>query len=107
MRWRLSWSFWVFSVAGCAIFLLPKAPFYQTWMPYGYELGGLALVMLYLSLGFWSLGFYGVLMGGLGWKSVPPKCRGALKMGIASLGIAVGLGWCYVKVMTLMVNLWR
>jgi len=65
MGWLKSWSCWALIVAGCAIFLLPKIPFYQDWMPYGYDLGGLALVVLYLSLGFWTLGLYGLVTGGM------------------------------------------
>ena len=69
MRWLRSWIFWVLIIVGCATFLLPKIPYYQDWMPYGYDLGGMALVVLYLSFGFLSLGLYGLVMGGLSWRS--------------------------------------
>jgi hypothetical protein len=69
MRWLGSWIFWVFIIVGCATFLLPKIPYYQDWMPYRYDLGGMALVVLYLSFGFLNLGLYGLVMGGLSWRS--------------------------------------
>ena len=105
MGWLKSWSCWVLLVSGCAIFLLPKFPFYQDWMPYGYDLGGLALVVLYLSLGFWSFGLYSLVTGGMSWKSVSQKRRYAFKMGMAALGFASGLVWLYLKLMNLTLNL--
>jgi hypothetical protein len=105
MRWLRPWIVWVLIVVGCATFLLPKIPFYQVWMPYGYDLGGLALVVLYLSFGFLSLGLYGLVMGGLSWSSDSLRSRRAFKIGLASLGLVTGLVWCYLKLMNLMLSL--
>ena len=105
MRWLRSWIFWVLIIVGCAAFLLPKIPFYQDWMPYGYDLGGMALVVLYLSFGFLSLGLYGLVMGGLSWRSDPLKSRRAFNIGLASLGLVTGLVWCYLKLMNLTLSL--
>jgi len=89
----------------CATFLVPKIPFYQDWMSYGYDLGGLALIVLYLSFGFLSLGLYGLVMGGLSWRSDSSKRRRAFKVGLASLGLVTGLVWCYLKLMNLTLSL--
>ncbi len=97
MKWLGSWIFWVIFAAGCAVFFLPKFPYYQVWMPYGYDLGGIALVILYLSIGFGSLGFYGLM----GWLTSTPTNHFSLKVGTAGLGLAVGLICCYLKLMDL------
>ena len=105
MRWLRSWIVWVLIILSCATFLPPKIPFYQDWMPYGYELGGMALVVLYLSFGFLSLGLYGLVMGGLSWRSDSSKSRRAFNIGLASLGLVTGLVWCYLKLMNLTLSL--
>jgi hypothetical protein len=105
VRWLRSWIFWVIIIVSCATFLLPKIPYYQDWMPYGYDLGGMALVVLYLSFGFFSLGLYGLVMGGLSWRSDSLKSRRAFNIGLASLGLATGLVWSYLKLMNLMLSL--
>ena len=104
-RWLRSWVFWVLLMVGCAAFLFPKIPFYQDWMPYGYDLGGTALVVLYLSFGFFSLGMYGLVMGGLSLRSAPLKSRRAFNLGLASLVLVTGLVWCYLKLMNLSLSL--
>ena len=76
-------------------------------MPYGYELGGMALVMLYLSLGFGSLGLYGLVSGWLSGMAVSQKSRGALKIGMIALGVTAGLVWCYLTLMDLTLDLKR
>ena len=76
-------------------------PHYQDWIPYGYELGGIALVSLYLSFGFGSLGLYGLTMGGLNRRSEPLKARRATKIGLVALSLAIGTVWCYLKFMDL------
>lgn len=101
MRWLKSWPCWVLLVGGCAIFLLPEIPFYQDWMPYGYELGGVSLVMLYLSCGFGSLGLYGLVS----WMTASQKKPFILKMGMASFGLTAALMWCYGKLMNLTLSL--
>jgi len=105
MWWLTSWPCWVLITVGCAALLLPEAPFYQDWMPYGYDLGGMALVLMYLSFGFGSLGLYGLVVGGLGWRSDSLKSCRAFKIGLVALGLATGLVWCYVKLMNLTLTL--
>ena len=105
MRWLGSWIFWVFIIVGCATFLLPKIPYYQDWVPYRYDLGGIALVVLYLSFGFLNLGLYGLVMGGLSWRSDSLKSRRAFKIGLACVGGVIGLVWCYLKWMNLTLSL--
>jgi hypothetical protein len=102
MCWLKSWNFWVLITVGCVTFLLPKIPFYQDWMPYGYDFGGMALVVLYLSFGFLSLGLYGIVMGGLGWKWDSFKSRRAFNLGLTSLGLVMGLVWCYLQLINIM-----
>ena len=105
MRWLRSWIFWVLIIVSCATFLLPKIPYYQDWMPYGYDLGGMALVVLYFSFGFLSLGLYGLVMGGLSWKENSLRSCRAFKIGLASVGFVIGLAWCYLKLMNLTLSL--
>ena len=105
MRWLRSWIFWVLIIVGCATFLLPKIPFYHDWRFYGYDLFGMALVVLYLSFGFLSLGLYGLVMGGLSWRSDSLKRLWAFKIGLVSLGLVTGLVWCYLKLMNLTLSL--
>lgn len=102
--WK-SWVCWVSMVATGVVWGLPGMPYYQDWMPYGYELGGMALVVLYLSFGFLSLGLYGLVMGGLSWRSDSSKSRRAFNIGLASLGLVTGLVWCYLKLMNLTLSL--
>jgi len=74
-------------------------------MPYGYDLGGMALVVLYLSFGFLSLGLYGLVMGALSRRSDSLKSRRAFNIGLASVGLVIGLAWCYLKLMNLTLSL--
>ena len=74
-------------------------------MPYGYDLGGMALVVLYLSFGFLGLGLYGLGMGGLNWGSDSFKSRRAFNMGLSSLGLVMGLVWCYLQLINIMRSL--
>ena len=82
----------------CATMLLPNVPYYQTWMAYGYELGGIALVVLYLSFGFFSLAVYGLIVGVPVLSREERKFR-VLRIGITALGCALGLFWGYMKLM--------
>ena len=101
MRWFKSWPFLILFVAGYAIFLLPEIPYYQNWMPYGYELGGVSLVMIYLSCGFGSLGLYGLVS----WMTASQKKPFILKVGMVSFGLTAALMWCYGKLMNLTLSL--
>lgn len=81
--------------------ILPNIPFYQAGMSFRYELGGMALVVIYLSFGFGSLGLYGLVMAGLGWKLPSPRTSKTLKIGLAAISFAVALVWCYLTFMDL------
>lgn len=101
MWWFKSWVSWVGIVVACAIWILPQVPFYHQWMPYRYELGGMALVLMYMSFGLVSLGLYGLVLGGLSWRSNSEAGRRALKFGMAGISLAMGLIWCYLVLMSL------
>ncbi len=100
-----SWICWVGLVVIGVVWGLPRIPHYQVWMPYGYELGGLALVLLYLSLGMWSLGIYGVAAGVMRWGVSLSHNRKAFKIGFTSLLLASGVTWCYMKLMAFTLKL--
>ncbi len=91
----------MFVVVACATWVLPQVPFYKNWMPYGYDLGGIALVMMYISFGFVSLGLYGLFLGGLSWRSDSVQSWQALKIGSAAISLGLGLIWCYLALMEL------
>jgi hypothetical protein len=80
---------------------LPRMPHYQDWMPYGYELGGMALVLLYLFFGFGSLGLYSLIIGGLRWMTAPQKSAFLFKVGIGTLALTLGCVWGYLQLMDL------
>ncbi len=94
-----SWVGPVFFVVSAAIWGIPRAPHYQEWMPYGYDLGGIALVLLYWSVGFISLGIQGLVISGMYWKSDSLQSRHVISMGAIPLGVGMGLIWCYKKLM--------
>ncbi len=96
-----SWVCWVYLVVSGVVWGLPRIPHYQNWMPYGYELGGMALVMMYLSFGLGSLGLYSFMLGGFSLRSESLKSRRAFKIGLAALVLSTGLLWCYLKLMDL------
>lgn len=102
MRFILrSWVCWVCMVVIAAVWGIPRLPHYQDWMPYGYELGGLALVVSYLAIGFGSLCLYGLAMGILNGRSHSLKAYRGVKIGVVALSMAIGLLWCYMKLMDL------
>lgn len=107
MRYILSsWVCWVCLVACGVVWGLPRMPHYQDWMPYGYKLGGMALVMMYLSLGLGSLGIYSLVAGGMGWGATVVQNRKAFRVGFTALVLASGLVWGYMKLMALTLKLW-
>lgn len=106
MRYILkSWVCWVCLVAIGVVWGLPRIPHYQDWMPYGYELGGMALVAMYLSFGLGSLGIYGLVAGGMRWGATVSQNRKAFRVGLTALVLAAGLVWCYTKLMVLTLKL--
>jgi hypothetical protein len=74
-------------------------------MPYGYELGGMALVMIYLSFGLGSFGIYGLVAGGMRWGATLSQSRKAFRVGVTALVLASGLVWGYMKLMDLTLQL--
>ena len=106
MRYILrSWVCWVCLVTLGVGWGLPRMPHYQDWMPYGYELGGIALVVMYLSFGLASLGIYGLVAGGMHWGTTVSQNRSAFRMGLIALVLASGFVWGYMKLMALTLKL--
>ncbi len=102
----MSWGSWVGLVASGVVWGLPRMPHYQDWMPYGYKLGGIALVVMYLSFGLGSLGVYSLVAGGMGWGTTVTQNRKIFRLGFTALVLALGLGWSYMKLMSLTLQLW-
>ncbi len=102
MRFILrSWACWTCLVVIGVVWGLPRLPHYQAWMSYGHELGGLALVVIYLAIGFSSLGLYGLAMGTMNGRSNSLQTYRGIKIGSVALSMAIGLVWCYLKLMDL------
>ncbi len=100
-----SWVGWVCLVVIVVVWGLPRLPHYQAWMPYGYTLGGLALVAVYLAIGFGSLGLYGLALGILNGKCHSFQTSRKIKVGFIALSLAIGLLWYYMKLMDLTLTL--
>ncbi len=100
-----SWVGPVLFVISVSVWGIPWMPHYQTWMPYGYDLGGIALVVLYCSVGFVSLGLHGLVMSVVYRKPASLQRGQVLSISVVTLGIGMGLVWFYNKLMafTLMV----
>ncbi len=85
--------------------VLPQVPYYQDWMPYGYDLGGTALVVLYLAFGFFSLGAYGLSIGGRRFEMPLGKNPRPIRIGLVATAVGLGLLWSYGKLMDLNMSL--
>ncbi len=100
-----SWVCWVGLVAIGVVWGLPRLPYYQSWMPYGYELGGVALVLLYLSVGMGSLGVYGLLAGLNRWGATISQNWKIIRIGFTSIVLASGFIWSYMQLMSMNLKL--
>lgn len=58
MNGTKGWPVWIFGVSIFALWGIPHVPFFHVDLPYIFELGGSALVVLYFGVGFLSLGLY-------------------------------------------------
>ena len=85
---------------------IPRMPHYQDWIPYGFTLGGIALVVLYLSFGLGSLGIFGLVSGGMGWGTTDVHNQKTFRVGLTTFFLAIGLVWGYMKLMELTWRLW-
>lgn len=101
----MSWVCWVGLVATGVVWGLPRLPYYQGWMPYGYELGGMALVLLYLFFGLGSLGIYGCIAGVMRWGGTVSQNRKVFRIGFTSIILASSFVWSYMKLMAMTLNL--
>ncbi len=100
-----SWVCWVGLVAMGVVWVLPRLPHYQDWMPYGYELGGVALVLLYLSFGMGSLGMYGLIAGCNRWGATVDQNWKIVQIGFIAIVLASGFMWSYLKLMSMTLKL--
>lgn len=100
-----SWVCWISLVAIGVVWGLPRLPYYQDWMPYGYELGGIAFVLLYLSFGMVSLGMYGIIAGLNRWGATVSQNWKIIRIGFTSIVLALGFIWSYMKLMSMTLKL--
>ena len=96
-----SWVGPLLFIVSAAVLVIPWMPHYQDWMPYGYDLGGIALVVSYCGLGSLSLGMTGLILGSIYWKLDLLQSRRVFTVGVVALGIGIGLMWCYNILMDL------
>lgn len=100
-----SWVCWISLVAVGVVWGIPRLPYYQGWMPYGYELGGIALVLLYLSVGMGSLGVYGIIAGLNRWGATVSQNWKIIRIGFTSIVLASCFIWSYMKLMSVTLKL--
>jgi hypothetical protein len=104
MKWITSWPFWMSLVSVGVTVGLPRVPYYQEGLPYVYDLGGMALVIWYMGLGFLILGLYIIVRGCLSAKVFLRRRFHALLYGGAALIIAGGCQWLYLILLEMSVN---
>jgi len=95
---------WVCLVAVGVVWGLPRMPHYHEDLPHIYALGGPALVVWYIGLGFLSIGLYGLLAGLLNWEFTRVQRVRAFYYGVGCVVFAGACGVLYVVMMDLSVN---
>ena len=100
-----SWFPWVTFVVVGVVWGLPGVPYYQDWLPYGYDLGGPALVALYMALGFLSLGMFGMVTGLMGLEKSREQRHRALLLGGGGVVLAWAFGGLYMILMDISLSL--
>ena len=100
-----SWLPWVSLVMVSVLWGLPRIPHYQDWLPYGYDLGGPALVALYMALGFGSLGMFGLVTGFIRLEYSPERRHRALLLGGGGFVLAGSFVGLYMFLMNVSLSL--
>jgi hypothetical protein len=94
-----SWPGWIFVVSAGALWGLPRAPHFHVDLPYIHHLGGVALVVWYFGLGFFSLGLYIIMMECLHVGAFRIRGLYAYLIGGGALILAGGCGWLYLMLL--------
>lgn len=102
MNGMKGWSVWIFCVSALALWGIPHVPYFHVDLPYIFELGGSALVVLYLGAGFLSLGLYLTIIESLNApvRQVKPY---AVFIGGGALMLAGGCFWLYLTLLRMSV----
>ena len=100
-----SWLPWVSVVMVGVVWGLPRIPYYQDWLPYGYDLGGPALVALYMALGFGSLGMFGLVIGFMRLEQNSKQRHRALLLGGGGFVLAWTFAGLYMFLMEVSLSL--
>jgi hypothetical protein len=98
------WPVWIFCVSALALWGIPHVPYFHVDLPYIFELGGSALVVLYLGVGFFSLGLYLTIIERLKTpvRTVTPH---AVLIGGGAFMLAGGCFWLYLTLLRMSVAL--
>ena len=83
---------------------LPRLPYYQEGLPYIYDLGGMALVVWYIGLGFLILGVYFIVMGGVSAGWFLSRRLHAVFFGGVALILGGGCHWLYLMLLEMSVR---
>ncbi|MDR4482825.1 MAG: hypothetical protein R3B95_06230 [Nitrospirales bacterium] len=102
--WITSWPAWMFLIAVGATVGLPRVPYYQEGLPYLYELGGMALVVWFIGLGFLILGLYFIVIGCVSAGWLLSRRLHALLFGGVALMLAGGCQWFYLMLLEMSVR---
>lgn len=102
--WITSWPAWMALISVGVTLGLPRVPYYQEGLPYIYALGGMALVVWFIGLGFLMLGLYSLVMGcvGVGWFL--SKRLQAVLLGGVALILAGGCHWFYLLLLEMSIR---
>jgi hypothetical protein len=99
-----SWPTWMVLLAASVTVGLPRVPYYQQGLPYIYDLGGMALVIWFIGLGFLILGLYFVVMGCVSAGWFLSRRLSAVLFGGMSLILAGGCHWFYLLLLEMSVR---
>lgn len=100
-----SWPGWVFVVSAGVLWGLPRFPYFHVDLPYIYHLGGFALVVWYLGLGFFSLGLYIIMTKWLSGGTFRLRGLYVYLVGAGALILAGGCGWLYLMLLGMSKNI--
>lgn len=104
MDWISSWPAWMLMISVGVTEGLPRVPYYQEGLPYIYDLGGMALVIWYLGLGFLILGLNFIVMGCVSAGWFPSRRLHGLLFGGVALILAGGCHWSYLILLEMSVR---